>query len=136
MKKDLKEALTGEVIDQIEGLDYIEPGSEEHSRAVTDISKLLQQLNEGEKLENDISFNADNIDYQLNKLDEDRKSADKERKFNLIGTIAKGALEGLVAITTLIVYDKWMKDGFEFEKEGTYTSTTFRNFFSKVRPKK
>lgn len=136
MKKDLKDVLTGEVIDQIEGLDDIEPGSEEHSRAVTDISKLLQQLNEGEKLENDIAFNADNIDYQLNKLDDDRKSADKERKFNLIGTIAKGALEGLVAITTLIVYDKWMKDGFEFEKEGTYTSTTFRNFFSKVRPKK
>ena len=46
-------------------------------------------------------------------------------------TIACG-VAGIVV--PALIYNLWMKRGFEFEKEGTYTSTTFRNMFSKFKP--
>ena len=37
-------------------------------------------------------------------------------------------------VVPAVLYNTWMKRGFQFEKEGTYTSTTFRNMFSKFKP--
>ena len=33
-------------------------------------------------------------------------------------------------------YAAWMKRGFKFEENGTYTSTTFRGLFNRFKPTK
>ena len=39
-------------------------------------------------------------------------------------------------ILPLMFYGIWMKRGFAFEKDGTFTSQTFRGLFSRFRPTK
>lgn len=64
------------------------------------------------------------------RLEEERcKNAAKDRWFNAILTTA----EIVVSVTFCAVF---MKKGFEFEENGSFTSTTFRNLWSKwCRPK-
>lgn len=39
-------------------------------------------------------------------------------------------------ILPLVFYGYWMSKGFEFEKTGSFTSTTFRNLFMRFKPTK
>ena len=39
-------------------------------------------------------------------------------------------------ILPLMFYAVWMRRGFKFEENGTYTSTTFRGLFNRFRPTK
>ena len=39
-------------------------------------------------------------------------------------------------ILPLVFYGIWMKRGFKFEESGVYSSTTFRNLFSRFKPAK
>ena len=43
-------------------------------------------------------------------------------------------LNAVSIIGPIVLYNIWMKRGFEFEKEGTFTSGTFRNLINKFRP--
>jgi len=39
-------------------------------------------------------------------------------------------------ILPMTFYAVWMKRGFDFERTGTYTSTTFRGLFNNFKPVK
>lgn len=43
-------------------------------------------------------------------------------------------LEVASLVLPLMFYAAWMDKGFKFEREGTYTSTTFRGLFNRFRP--
>lgn len=60
-------------------------------------------------------------------------SAQKQKK--LIDAMKLG-LDGAAIILPLVFYGVWMKRGFEFEKEGTFTSSTFRGLFNRFKPNK
>jgi hypothetical protein len=46
----------------------------------------------------------------------------------------RAALDVFGVVVPIVFYGIWMKRGFEFEKEGTFTSTTFRGLFGKFKP--
>ena len=94
------------------------PGSEERAAAIEELSSLYKLKTEESKVLEDAKVRNDQLSDQ--KVD---------RWFKL-GTAAAEL------ILPLLFYGTWMKRGFQFEKEGTFTSTTFRGLFSKFKPTK
>ena len=44
----VKDYLVGKIEEEVENLNNLEPGSEEHSRSVEDLCKMIKVLNESE----------------------------------------------------------------------------------------
>ena len=65
------------------------------------------------------------INLKCNQMDE----AVKDRYFRL-------GISAAELILPLMFYGIWMNRGFKFEKDGTYTSQTFRSLFSRFKPTK
>ncbi len=129
MGEENKRLLEEEIRAEIEYLGTLESGSQEHSSAVDSLTKLYKL-----KLEED-----KNADEHLEKIgnqktDQDFKAAQlaeavKDRYFRV--GIATAEL-----ILPLIFYGIWMRRGFKFETDGTFTSQTFRGLFSRFKPTK
>ena len=122
--------LLEEVISaEIKRLYSLEPGSQEHSAAVDSLTKLYKL-----KLEDDKNAIEHLDKARCCESDEFYKSAQltesvKDRYFRL-------CIAGAELILPLIFYGVWMRRGFKFEQEGTFTSQTFRGLFSRFRPTK
>lgn len=129
MGEEIKELLEEEIKSEIENLSSIEIGSQEHSAAVESLAKLYKLKLEEDKSSIEHSEKSENhlteIDFKRAQMDE----AIKDRYFRL--GIAAAEL-----ILPLMFYGIWMKRGFMFEKEGTFTSQTFRGLFSRFKPTK
>ena len=126
MGEEIKELLEEEIKSEIENLSSLEAGSQQHSAAVESLAKLYKLKIEEDKssmdyYEKEESRNTE-IDIKRNQMDE----AVKDRYFRL--GIAAAEL-----ILPLMFYGIWMNRGFKFEKDGTYTSQTFRGLFSPRR---
>lgn len=57
----------------------------------------------------------------------------REQKIDRYVRVGVAAVE---LMAPLVFYGIWMKRGFKFEESGVYSSTTFRNLFSRFRPTK
>lgn len=129
MGEEIKSLLAKEIESEIENLDSLTPGSQEHSAAVESLAKLyklkleedktsMEYLEKTDMHENDKGFKVAQLEESI-----------KDRYFRL--GIAAAEL-----ILPLMFYGIWMKRGFAFEKDGTFTSQTFRGLFSRFRPTK
>ena len=129
MGEEIKGLLEEEIKSDIENLSSVEAGSQQHSVAVESLAKLYKLKIEEDKssmdyYEKEESRNME-FDVKRNQMDE----AVKDRYFRL--GIAAAEL-----VLPLMFYGIWMKRGFMFEKEGTFTSQTFRGLFSRFKPTK
>ena len=129
MGEEIKELLEEEIKSEIENLSSLEAGSQQHSAAVESLAKLYKLKIEEDKTSMDYYEKEENrnteIDLKRNQMDE----AVKDRYFRL--GIAAAEL-----ILPLMFYGIWMNRGFKFEKDGTYTSQTFRSLVSRFKPTK
>lgn len=129
MGEEIKDLLLEEIKLEIKNLSSLNAGGQEHSTAVESLSKLYKLKIEEDKSSMDHYEKEENrhteLDIKRNQMDE----AVKDRYFRL--GIAAAEL-----ILPLMFYGIWMKRGFMFEKEGTYTSQTFRGLFSRFKPTK
>ena len=80
---------------------------------------------EGEK--QDRETQSDLCDQHNKELENAGRAKDRSIRFGL-------DVAGL--ILPLIFYGVWMRRGFKFEEEGTFTSTTFRGLFNRFKPTK
>ena len=103
--------LGEEIKEEIQNLSTLEPGSKEKSMAIEDLTKLYRLRIE-----------------ELNKKDQLNEQV-KDRYFRL-------GVEVAGIVLPLIFYASWMRRGFEFEENGTFTSTTFRGLFNRFKPTK
>ena len=136
MNEEIKDLLGEEIKSQIKDLSNLETGSEKKSSAIKDLAQLYklrieQEKNEMELEERRIKREDENICHTQ---DEDfRKSQLKEQNIDRYLKLGVAILDiGL----PLLFYGAWMKKGFKFEETGTFTSSTFRNLFSRFRPTK
>lgn len=117
-EKILEDMLESEIRSEIRNLSTLNPGSNEHSTAVKSLSEL----------------------YRLKIEEKAQKKDDNTRNIQLVeqnkDRYIRLALEAAGIILPLAFYGIWMRRGFEFEKEGTFTSTTFRGLFGKFKPTK
>ena len=103
--------LGEEIKEEIQNLSTLEPGSKEKSMAIEDLTKLYRLRIE-----------------ELNKKDQLNEQV-KDRYFRL-------GVEVAGIVLPLIFYASWMRRGFKFEENGTFTSTTFRGLFNRFKPTK
>ena len=145
MNEELKELL-GEVIKtEIGNLADIEPGSEEHSKAIESLTKLYRLKIEEEKnvmeIEEQIYTREQNKQLEDERLKEQRIAREQEEQFKKDQLTEEtkdryfkyGVELGLGALT-LLFYHGWMKRGFKFEETGTITSKTFMGLTKFFRP--
>ena len=109
------ETVVDEIIDDLlDELNTTDPTTEEYKKVSEQLTVLSKVRNEQKKL----------------KLEMDEaKREDLMRKVRL-------GIDCASLVLPLMFYGVWMKRGFEFEKEGTFTSTTFRGLFNRFRPTK
>lgn len=129
-QKEIKDLLEEVIRSEIETLPRLQPGSKEHSEAVDSLTKLYRL--HIEETENDRAFlrkseESTNQDLEL-RLKKVQLSEDVKTRYFRVGVDVAGI------VLPLVFYGIWMRRGFKFEENGTFTSTTFRGLFSKFRP--
>lgn len=129
MEEEIKSLLEEEIDTQIQELSSLQAGSKEKSSAIDDLTKLYKLKIEETKTKWEINEKYDNRDSDV-QLKKDQLAEQVMDRYFRLGIEAAGI------VLPLIFYAVWMKRGFKFEENGTYTSTTFRGLFNRFRPTK
>lgn len=153
MNVELKELLGEEIKNQITNLSSMEPGSEEHSKAIESLTKLYRL-----KIDDDKNEIDDNEKHNRRSMDKEQQILDaelKQKQLEVDTEIRECELDlkedqlreesknrwinvGLqVGLTVLgiVAYDIWNRRGLRFEETGSITSPQTRNLYSKMLPK-
>lgn len=127
--EEIKSLLEEEIKLEIQSLASLQPGSDEKSTAIDDLAKLyklnLDQAKAQWEINEKYDCRASEVQLKKDQLTEQVK----DRYFRL-------GIEAAGIILPLIFYACWMRRGFKFEENGTYTSTTFRGLFNRFKPTK
>lgn len=126
MDEEIKGLLDEEIKAGFSDLSTLETGSKEKSEAIDDLVKLYKLRIEETKTELDFEKEIDEHERSDQAKREQLSEQVKDRYFKL--GIAAAEL-----VLPLMFYAVWMKRGFKFEENGTYTSTTFRGLFNRFR---
>ena len=125
MNNEIREMLEKEIKDEIQELSELQAGSKEKADAITNLATLYKVKIDDDKVQLEVEEKMNNDQLKL----EDRAERNKDRYIKL-------GMEAAGIVLPLIFYAIWMKKGFKFEENGTYTSTTFRGLFNRFRPTK
>lgn len=125
----IKHRLSEEIEKELEDLQRMKLGSDEHRTAVDELTKLVDRYNEMEKLEGEREEKAAN-----RLIDDEFKTAQAKRD-----TINKRidhviAIAGIVLPLAVTIWGT--KASFRFEKEDSVTTIMGRGFVNKLLPKK
>lgn len=119
MNEQIIEMIEKEIINTLAEMKVMEPGSKERDDAMKYVSDLYKTLNSERKCLLD-----------SRKMDNEEENG----KFDKILSIGKLGIDLFGVVGPLLLYNSWMKKGFEFEKTGMITSQTFRGLISKFKP--
>ena len=125
MNNEIREMLEKGIKDEIQELSELQAGSKEKADAITNLATLYKVKIDDDKVQLEVEEKMNNDQLKL----EDRAERNKDRYIKL-------GMEAAGIVLPLIFYAIWMKKGFKFEENGTYTSTTFRGLFNRFRPTK
>lgn len=129
MGEENRSLLEEEIKAEIKRLGFLESGSQEHTTAVDSLTKLYKL-----KLEEDKNAYERLDKIENREIDQESKTAQmaesvKDRYFRF-------GMAAAELVLPLMFYGVWMRRGFKFEQDGTFTSQTFRGLFSRFRPTK
>ena len=136
MDDELRELMAKEVEYQVANLRNLQAGSDEHKNASESLKKICDVLSQDVKDQVAVNEQMIKEDLELKKLKMETEIKKKEERNHWWSTVAHIAIDGIAVAGGLMLNNIWMKRGFEFEKEGTYTSGTFRSLFPKFTFKK
>lgn len=129
MEDETRGLLEDEIKRGIQDMGALEPGSREYSTAVDNLATLYNLKIEETKNELNYYGIAEAHEREERTKQAQLEEQKKERYFKY-GVEAGGTIL-LLAFNWI-----WMRRGFKFEENGTFTSTTFRGLFSGFKPKK
>lgn len=137
MSKEILEALDKEIIRLMSELNTLDPKGKEYDN-VTTVLKDLHYLRDRElaagNSERELELKERKLDCEEVKDTDDTLHKTNELEELKKDRFVRYVLDGVGIVLPPIVYAVWMNKGFKFEETGTYTSQTFRNFFSKMNP--
>lgn len=110
----IKELLREEIQDELDMVSAIGPGTKEHELAVKDLTELVDRMIEIEKVE-----------AGFKQVEDDRRDRFIKNCLSVAGIVVPVAVTIWGTLKT-----------FEFEKEGTITTTMGRGFINKLLLKK
>ena len=125
MNKEIIELMESEIITLIKELSMHHPGSKEYDDITKAIDALYATLNKEKSLMLEEVKMENDLELQQN-IHEDGK----------IWSAIKCGIDFAGVILPLAFYGIWMSRGLEFEKEGSFTSATFKGLIGKFRPTK
>lgn len=132
MNKEIIELMEREIVTLIKELSMHQPGTKEFDDITKAIDSLYTTLNkekslmlEEVKIQNDAESKFRDSQLQLN-----------VNKDNKILSAIKCGIDIAGITLPLIFYGIWMNRGLEFEKEGSFTSATFKGLLGKFKPTK
>ena len=132
MNKEIIELMEREIITLIKELSMHQPGTNEFDDITKAIDALYATLNkekslmlEEVKIENENRNKIVDLELQQN-----------VNKDNKLLTAVKYGIDIAGIVLPLAFYGVWMNRGLEFEKEGSFTSATFKGLFGKFKPTK
>lgn len=124
-------------------------GSEELEKARLDFESEKLKSNadvEAERIANDkerTRLEKIRIEQEELKVGTESENRRKERYQKYFDTavragevVVKIVCEAATILVPIKFYGMWLEQGFNFEKDGTFTSTTFRGLFNKFKPTK
>ena len=125
MNKEIIELMEREIIALIKELSMHQPGTEEFDDITKAIDALYATLNKEKSLM-----------LEEVKIENDLELQQNVNKDNKLLTAVKYGIDIAGIILPLAFYGVWMNRGLEFEKEGSFTSATFKGLLGKFKPTK
>lgn len=128
-EKDAKTLLEEELVRELEDLGKMEHYDNETEEATKNIVSLYRLHLDTLKTEAEIATSERARKEESCARELELKNQKIERRIR----VCMGAVELFVP---LIFYGVWMSKGLKFEKDGTFTSLTFKNLISRFKPTK
>lgn len=125
MNKEIIELMESEIITLIKELSMHHPGTEEFDDITKAIDALYTTLNKEKSLM-----------LEEVKIENDLELQQNVNKDNKLLTAVKYGIDIAGIVLPLAFYGVWMNRGLEFEKEGSFTSATFKGLLGKFKPTK
>ena len=125
MNKEIIELMESEIITLIKELSMHHPGTKEYDDITKAIDSLYATLNKEKSLM-----------LEEVKIENDSELQRNVNKDNKLLTAVKYGIDIAGIVLPLAFYGVWMNRGLEFEKEGSFTSTTFKGLLGKFKPTK
>ena len=129
---EIKTLLDDVIETELANLRTLPSGNEERAKAIRDLAALHKLRIE------EIRAQADVDELACKDADRAREEELQNRQLReqKIDRYVRIAVAGAELVLPLMFYGIWMRRGFKFEESGVYSSTTFRNLFSRFRPTK
>ena len=125
MNKEIIELMEREIITLIKELSMHQPGTKEFDDITKAIDALYATLNKEKSLM-----------LEEVKIKNDLELQQNVNKDNKILSAIKCGIDIAGIVLPLAFYGVWMNRGLEFEKEGSFTSATFKGLLGKFKPTK
>ena len=125
MNKEIIELMESEIITLIKELSMHHPGTKEYDDITKAIDALYATLNKEKSLM-----------LEEVKIENDSELQRNVNRDNKIFSAIKCGIDVAGITLPLIFYGIWMNRGLEFEKEGSFTSATFKGLLGKFKPTK
>ena len=123
--KNIEKLLQEELESEIRNLEDLEMGSEDYTKSVDGLVKLMDRAIELEKFEADKAKEESNLDFKVEQLEHEKNDS----KIRNCLTAA-----GIIVPSVITIWG--VLKSFEFEETGTVTTAIGRGFISKLIPKK
>lgn len=144
---EIKTLLDDVIETEIQNLKQFSSDDEGKADAIRDLAALHKLRIEEIKAQTDAEEKAQRreMDSEQRKAELASKDTDRNRDEELqacqlreqkIDRYVRVGVAAVELMAPLVFYGIWMKRGFKFEESGVYSSTTFRNLFSRFRPTK
>lgn len=125
MNKEIIELMESEITTLIKELSMHHPGTKEYDDITKAIDTLYATLNKEKSLM-----------LEEVKIENDLELQQNVNKDNKLLTAVKYGIDIAGIVLPLAFYGVWMNRGLEFEKEGSFTSATFKGLLGKFKPTK
>ena len=127
-KIDVRVALNDAILLGIQDLADLEPGSEDHERAVKDVCSLTDALVAYKKQ------NSESEELEIRR-EMDSEKADSEDEISKLQTYVDAGKTTLTVMSGLISSWYWLTKSFEFEKDGAITNSVTKELIKKIVPR-
>ena len=127
-KIDVRVALNDAILLGIRDLTDLEPGSEDHERAVKDVCSLTDALVAYKKQ------NSESEELEIRR-EMDSDTADSENELNKLEVYVDAGKTTLTVVSGLISSWYWLRKSCEFEKDGAITNSITKELIKKIVPK-
>lgn len=127
MNDEIREALEALVLEDLKAISQDKQiGSEERGNAVKDVEKLYKLYLDDYKMSCEDADSRDRMEAEKQQREFDNEYKRVQAWWDNIDRRVKWGLEA-AGITLPVIFSWfWMKRGFKFETDGTFTSDTFR----------